>query len=228
MGATLIPSVEKRISAWKDLQQRKQEQQMAGDKPKLSITISREFGCEGYPLAMALKEKLDAKTEQTWTIFDDQLVDKINSELDISKYLVKSVGDRAKYLDYIIASLLPTWKSEATIYKKIVEAIVSVAHEGNAIIIGRGAFAVTRNMPNCFHFRLVAPFQYRIDSYSRRKGITREEAEKIITEKEKKRNSFINDFLDCQYEEENFHLVINNSKFPVERIADMIIDVLDI
>ncbi len=65
----LIPSVEKRISSWIEIQKKSKEQMKERIASKLTITISREFGCEGYPLVAALKNKLDEKTGQVWTIF---------------------------------------------------------------------------------------------------------------------------------------------------------------
>ncbi|MBU2512300.1 cytidylate kinase-like family protein [bacterium] len=228
MTKQLIPSVEKRISTWIEIQKKRKEQEMKGESPKLTLTISREFGCEGYSLSAQLKEKLDKLTNQTWTIFDNEFVDKLVSDQSLSKHLAKVLGDRAKYLDYIISSLLPTWKSETEVFKTMVEAIYSIAQQGNAIILERGAFAITKNLSNCFHFRLIAPIEYRADAYSRRTGISIEEARNLVLEKEEDRTKFLSYFLNCSFDEEKFHVVYNNSKFPIEKIADSIIDLIGI
>ena len=47
-------------------------------------------------------------------------------------------------------------------------------------------------------------------------------------EKEKDRTRFLSDFLNCSFDQESFHLVINNSKFPIEKIADCIIGLIDL
>lgn len=219
----LIPEVEKRISSWIEIQKQRRNQEMAGEIVKSTITISRQFGCEGYPLAAKLKEMLDEKTKRSWTIFDNQFVDKLANDSEISKHLIKNIGERSKYLDYIISSLLPNWKSETEVFKMMVEAIYSVAQQGDAIILERGAFAISKNLPNCFHFRLIAPMDYRADSYARRKGISHEDAEKLVKEKEHDRTSFLTHFLNCQFDQENFHLVINNGKYPIEKIAKLIV-----
>ena len=223
----MIPSVEKRISSWIEIQNKRKNQEMAGGSVKSTITISREFGCEGFPLIALLKEKLDKKTGRTWTIFDNQFVDKLASDSEIAGHLVKDFGERSKYLDYIISSLLPTWKSETEVFKMMVEAIYAVAQQGDAIILERGAFSITKNLPNCFHFRLIGPLNYRADSYARRKGISQEKAEKLVKEKEQDRTSFLSHFLNCQFDQENFHLIANNAKIPIEKIAEMIIHFIE-
>lgn len=220
----LVPSIEKRISTWIELQKKRKLQDMK-DKPiPASITISREFGCEGYPLAASLKEKLDLKTPQEWTIFDDELVDRIILDHQISRHLLKNIGERSKYLDYIISTLLPKWKSEEQVFRHVIEAIFLVSKQGNAIVVGRAAFAITKDLPNCYHFRLTAPLNFRAESYSTRVGVPKQEAEKIVQKKEDSRTKFLSDFLRCDFGVNDFHLVFNNSKASVDRIADTIVN----
>lgn len=201
---------------------------MEGDPVKTTITLSREFGCEGYPLATMLKNRLDETTDQTWTIFDNQFVDQLVSDSDIARHLQKNLGSRSRYLDAIIGSLLPTWKSENAAFKPMVEAIFTVAQQGNAIILERGAFAITRKLPNCFHFRLIAPLEYRSESYARRTGKSMEESRQIVIEKEKVRTHYLAEFLDCDFDQHNFHMIFNNSKLPIEKIAKAILDLIEV
>jgi cytidylate kinase len=228
MPHQLIPSVEKRISSWIDIQKKQTQQEMNETTPKLTITLSREFGCEGYPLAEVLKTKLDNQTGQIWTIFDNKFVEKLVADHEISRHLVKSFGDRAKYLDYIISTLLPDRVSDSDAFKLMVETIYSIAQQGNAIILERGAFAITKNLSNCFSFRLIASLDYRAGSYSRRTGVSKTEAEKLVVEKEQDRTRFLSDFLNCNFEQDSFHMIFNNGKFPIEKIADLIIDTIEL
>ena len=56
----LVLNIEKRISAWVAIQERLKKESRR--EPKPTITISRQYGCEGYPLAEALKAILEKKT----------------------------------------------------------------------------------------------------------------------------------------------------------------------
>lgn len=226
MPHQMIPSVEKRVSSWIEIQKRITSQDLSTTPPKTTITVSREFGCEGYPLVAELSSRLSSLTGQEWTIFDNKFVDKLLEDNEISKHLMNSFGDRAKYLDYIISTLLPTWKSEAEAFKPMVEAIYSIARLGNAIILERGAFAITKDLPNCYHFRLIAPLEYRISSFARRVGTNEEEARAIVAEKELVRTRFLSDFLNCSFNQESFHLVYNNAKMSTEKIAESILHFL--
>jgi cytidylate kinase len=218
----IIPKVEKRLASWLEIRA-KNEELWKTETDRKTITISREFGCQGYPLAAALQKKLEAKTNEDWTIFDKALIDKISEDHQIASHLLENLGERAKYLDYVIASLMPGWKSEEDAYKLIIKTIFSIAKQGNAIMVGRGAFAVTQNLKNCYHYRLVAPKEFRVKTYAALLGISHEKAEQIVLEKEINRHNFLQDFYNTEFSGNEFNIVFNNSRMSVEQIAETII-----
>ena len=219
-----IPSVDKRVSAWIEIQKRRKTQDLQAKPLPISITISREFGCEAYPLAIALKERLDHSNGQSFTVVEEEMVANITANDDIAGFLQENLGERSKYLDYIVSALLPYWKSQEQAYRPIVETVFSLARQGNSIIVGQGAFAIARDLTNCYHFRLVAPVAYRAESWSQRTGISIERAEKQVQEKEAARIEFLSGFLNCDFNANNFHMIFNNSKLSIENIAELIVD----
>jgi len=219
-----IPSVDKRVSAWMEIQKRRKTQDLQTKPLPISITISREFGCEAYPLAIALKKRLDQHDDQSWTVVEEEMVAKITANEDIAGHLEQNLGERSKYLDYIVSALLPYWKSQEQAYRPIVETVFALARQGNAIIVGQGAFAIARDLLNCYHFRLVAPVTFRAESWVRRAGISAERAEKLVQEKEAARIAFLSGFLNCDFDANNFHMIFNNSKMSIERIAELIVE----
>ncbi len=152
------------------------------------------------------------------------MVSKITGNSDISGYLVDDLGERSKYLDYIVSTLLSYWKSQEQVYRPIVETVFSLARQGNAIIVGQGAFSIAKDLSNCFHFRLVAPVLFRAESYAERAGISVQESEKLVQEKEAARIRFLSDFLNCDFDANNFHLIFNNSKISFQKIAELIVE----
>jgi hypothetical protein len=57
----LIPSIEKRLGSFLEVSRRKLlEHGLADDKRvRPTITLTREFGCEGYPVALKLQTLLE-------------------------------------------------------------------------------------------------------------------------------------------------------------------------
>lgn len=225
MYRKLIPSVENRASTWMELLKKKKEETKQTAK---TITLSRDFGCEGFPLAEELKQLLDTKTGQEWMIFDKALINKILEDKNLSRHVLEHFGERSNFMDNLASMIMPDWGTEASAYEVITETIYKIAKEGNAIIIGRGAFVITQDLPNCYHFHLGAPLEFRVNSLAKRLGIPPEEAEKMIKVEGGKRTKFINRFLTCNSQSPDlFHAAFNNSKASVDHIARLIIGYMD-
>ncbi len=64
------------------------------------------------------------------------------------------------------------------------------------MIIGRGGVAITRDMTNALHIRLVAPLYWRVENVMKKKGMIIQKAEEYVIETDEKRNKMIAGFLD--------------------------------
>jgi len=226
MSFNPLAPVDQRIAAWIELQ--RQAQKGPKSKHDVSITISREFGCEGFPLALQLKKDMEARWGGTWTIFDHMLLDKILEEKHVSLELLERVGERSHLLDSLISSLNPHWKTDQDLYEIMVETIHTLAQNGRAIFVGRGAAVVTQDLENTFHFRLEAPLEYRVNSLVRRSEMSVESVESLIKTNQDRRESFINHFLGVDLKEINFyHMKYNNAKIHNSEISASILQFME-
>jgi cytidylate kinase len=213
----LIPSVEKRISAWIELNERKITQR---DASPANITISREFGCEGYPLAEALKKHLTEKSSKNWMIYDDALIKSLQANQDLSQHLLKNYGERNKFLDDLLDMVASHWQSEEDGFRQMTQFIFSLAKKGHGIFVGRGAFSVIKNLKNCYHIRLKAPLSFRAQKLAERLNISEDEASNLAVEKEIERTRFIKRFLNTDFESAHFHVIYDNHKMSVNEMAE--------
>lgn len=217
----LIPNIDRRLSTWVRIQEQLKEEPHR--KPQPTITISRQYGCEGFPLAEALKDLLDRKTGDTWTIFDKTLIDRVSRETALSEGFLANLGDASQAFDALI-TMLPGLRTHSDAYQILARYIVGIAQAGNAIIVGRGGAVLTQHLPNCFHFRLDAPIEHRIRSIQQRLGIPGKEAKAIVLENQKARDRFLEEFLNCSIAAlRYYHSVYNTSKSPIEDIARSIL-----
>ena len=214
--ASLIPSVEERETGWIHLQERLSHPHREPIYP--SVTISREYGCEGYPLAQHLKHLLEEASGKTWTIFDKALVDKVACDERLSRELLRHLGDESHAQDVLRTHFGYLTHDDA--YAQLVKHIVPIAAAGCALIVGRGGAIACQDLKNCFHFRLVGSFAFRARTLARRLELPLVEAEEVVRTQSKLREKFISQ---CLHEDITssrwYDAVFNNERQSVETIA---------
>lgn len=219
----LIPSVDVRLGSLLEFARRTEaEKSRRGDADKIrpTITLSREFGCEAYPVSERLKELLEKKSGEKWVVMDKALLEEVAKKHNLSEDVLRGLGEKSRFLDEILATFSPSWKSEKDYFRLICRQMVSLAEKGNVILVGRGGAIITQALKNCSHFRMFASPQFKIRSISKRLDIPREEAETMIRKKQKERDAFIHDFLDRDARELSYYnLVFNNDRNSADKIA---------
>jgi cytidylate kinase len=216
----LVPSVERRLSTWLSLSENRQVEASSG---RPSITLSRRFGCEGYPLAERLKELLDESTGETWNIYDRALLDRVSHDEQLSVALLEGLGGPSRALDSI-GFLFAGHTGQDAIYRRMVKHIVQIADAGRAIIVGRGGAILAQKLPNCYHFRLDADFEFRVSSMARRLEMTEKDAEHLVRENDKTREKFIEDCLGTSVSDLGYYdAVFNNARQDIGAIARAIV-----
>ena len=220
----LIPSIDKRLGAFIEVS-RRQEGLQASPPLKPAITISREFGCEAYPMAELLRQQLESRTKESWLLMDKALLDEVAKNHNLSEKIMKNLGDKNHFLDEFLSTFSNRWKSDKDYYRLLCRQIIALAEEGNVIIVGRGAPIVTAKMKNCHHFRIFGSKAFKTASISKRLGLNRDEAETLIGRRQKERDKFIREFLDRDpYDLSVYNLVFNNDRNGTSKIADTIAD----
>lgn len=220
----LIPSIEQRLSGLVEVSRRSGDLHRK-EKERLTVTISREFGCEGYPAAQKLKELLESKTGEAWALMDQALLEEVAKDHDISEQVLQSLGEKSRMVEAIISTFTPGWHTEHDYFRFLCRHIVSLARGGNVIIVGRGSAVLTQSLPNCRHFRIIAPHDFKVDSIAKRLSIDAEEAEKLVNKKQHQRDKFIRDFLGRDITELSwYHLAFNNAKNKPEKMAQTIVE----
>lgn len=222
----LIPSVDTRIGALEEYnrrQRQKAEHKTHGHKPRPSITISREFGCEAYPVAEKLCALMTHITGDPWLLMDDKLIEAVAQRHNLSKDILKSIGDKNRYLNEFLAAFSSRWGSQEDHFRLLSKFIISSASEGNVVIVGRGSAIVTQHLKNCYHFKLFAPMCYKILSISRRLNLSSADAEKLIIRKQQLRDRFNKEFLNLDKHNLSYYdLLFNNSRMSTDFIAESI------
>ena len=226
MGSNnLNPAIGNRLDAWVKIQDRVKSEGVSA-KGKC-ITISREFGCEGFPLAEELQKMLKETTGVQWAIFDRKLFEVVSENENISKKFFENFDTPSHHLD-IVSGLLQDWKTGAELFEMLSKSILELAENGNCIIIGRGGAVLTKNFKNCTHVRIEGSMEFRTRSVMQRNALSESEARSFIRDGEDERLTMLKKFLNCENINDmaHFHLKLNNEKMNVKQMAQTILSLI--
>lgn len=219
----LIPSVDLRVGSLEEYN--RQKKHMAGSKkhnpkPNPCVTISREYGCEGYPVAELLREILMQKTGEEWVLIDWAVLEEVSRRHNISEEILRGLGEKNRILNEVLATFSPRWTSDQDCFRLLCRHVVSLAEHGNVIIVELGGAIITRHFENAHHYRLYASQAFKVEAISRRLGIPSDEAEKIVEKQQRLRDHFTMDFLgQNDHDTCHYDLLFNNDRNSPEKIA---------
>jgi len=219
----LIPSIEKRLAAILETHRRNFRDYDKKDFMRPTITLTREFGCEGYPVAEKLQALLEEKTGLPWAVMDKSLLAAVAKDHNLTEEILKNISIKSSFMDDMLSTFSPRWKSDKDYYRLLCRQITALAQAGNVILVGRGAVILTQNMENCYHFRMVAPMDFKVRSIVKRTGVSSEEAFELVETRQRRRDAFIRDFLGRDLLDPTlYHLIFNNARNTIEGMAGMI------
>lgn len=111
------------------------------------------------------------------------------------------------------------------IYKAEQEILKGMAESESCVIAGRTAFYMFRKHPNHLNILIQAPMEYRIKRIMNKRGITAQEAEKIIDKVDKMRENYVNRYTGTnRYDTRNYDLVFSSAGKTEDQIVDLIME----
>lgn len=202
------------------------------DKTGPVITISRFTGCDGREVAAALVAILNLRNNTNkWRWIDKDIIYHAAHELKTDTNRVEAFyqGMTMNDISEMIMAFSGSFVSDSSVKKAIREVVLSIAREGHAVIIGRGGVAITRDMTNALHIRLVAPLYWRVENVMKKKGMIIEKAEEYIVETDEKRNKMIVGFLDKKPQAIDylFDSTLNRSSFSIDQLSALILNMYE-
>lgn len=163
---------------------------------KIIINIGRQLGAGGLEIGRMLAQEFHAK------YYDRELLNLAAEESGFSAEFFKRNDERKGFLRSFLS--LPYGNgvgstnfyqnnfSQESLFKFQSDAIRKAADEGSCVFLGRCADYVLRDYPNVVNVFITASLDTRIRVVAETKGISAEEAKKIIEQKEKKRAEYYN------------------------------------
>lgn len=222
----LIPSVDLRIGSLEEYNRRQKEkaaEHHRKPKPRPCITISREFGCEGYLVAGLLRELMMQKTGDEWVLIDRAILEEVARRHNISEEILQTLGKNNQILKEVLATFSPRWKSDQDYFRLLSHHVVALAEQGNVIIVELGGAIITRHIEHSWHFRIYGSESFKTATLARRLGMATEDAERLRRRQQKERDNFTRDFLNHNgHDPALYELLFNNDRNTPERMAGTI------
>jgi cytidylate kinase len=221
-----------------DLSKYKQEWYKEGTArdifPGPVITISRELGCPSKTIAGMLADELNKiKSEHAkshpWRWISKEILSESAKELKVDSDQIEHVflyKNRNAFEDILLAQSKNYYKSDLKIRTTIAKVIREFANNGNAIIVGRGGVAITRDIPKSLHIMLEAPLEWRAVRTATKYDMTLEQARSYAKSIDKKRKQFRDYFQGEGNDYTRFDIRFNCMTLEIEVIVKTIIGAL--
>ena len=197
------------------------------------ITISRELGCPAKKTAACLTEQLNTIKGQVkkhpWRWISKEILQESARELQVDSSQIQHVFDyksRGVLEDLLLAQSKDYYKSDLKIRTTIAKVIRKFANDGNAIIVGRGGVAITRDIPKSLHIYLEAPLEWRVIRVAEKYDLSIEKARTYALTVDKKRSHFRDYFQGKGTDYTRFDVKLNTMTLETKEIIDIIVGAL--
>jgi len=213
------------LHIWNNPEQRHAAERLA----KPFVTISRQPGAGGVPLAHRLAERLNATAPGDWSAWDQELVQKVATEYHLNKGAIETITDRPHtWLDDLVSNLSQTVApSDLSVYKKVAGTIRALSTAGHAIVVGRGGQFITEGLLGGIHLRLVAPLEYRVHTTAESYNLPLGAATERLAEIERNRTLFYRQFWPGKtLDPQNFTMTLNSAELSLDEMVACIVPII--
>lgn len=194
----------------------------AKKKDKPLITISREMGSGGRPIAELVVAKLGGR----WKLYHKDLIDKIAKEAKLEKKLIEEIDEKKRSaIEEITLDLFGQKYASLTAYynyKSLVWVLAEIGRRGHGVIIGRGANFL---FPHALNIRIICQMKQRIAWEMEFEKLSKLEAIRRINQSDIKRMEFTRTLFNHDIKKpHHYDLVIRTGpELDIEMAADLIV-----
>lgn len=189
---------------------------------KYAITITRQFGSLGRPIAKVMAEKLGID------YYDRDIVEEASKNLNLSVDTIQEEEEKARsiFRNMMYPLGRGTNETQDRIFieqQKIIGKLVE--DHPQCIIVGRCSDYILRNMEHAIHIYIYASMADRLRNCVEELMMTEEEARKTLPAVDKARDAYHKHYAGyLPSDPDSKHIMINSSILGVEGTADFLVD----
>lgn len=191
------------------------------------ITITRQFGSMGRPIARRMAEMLGIE------YYDRDLVDQAAEKLNLPVSVINEVEEKANSLakNPFFRMASPLGSGTTATQDKIFEAqqniIKFLAEKETCVIVGRCADFTLSEMENAIHIYIYASYEARLEHCIKDLGMEEDEARRMMAAVDKARESYHMNFAGYMPDDKSHKdILIDSSLLGVEGTAEYLVELV--
>lgn len=186
------------------------------------ITISRELGSGGKYIGELVSKKLGIP------FYDKEIMEKVAEETGFVDQFVERISEYAPSKNIFAYAFVGRSASGESIEDYINniqrKIILDIAEKSPCVIVGRSADYILKDKHDTLNVFICGDIEEKKKRLSSLRGITEEEAEKLMKETDKKRSINYKYYTGQTWGNiKNYTMVLNSTKIGVEKCADIIV-----
>lgn len=195
------------------------------NKESFAITIAREYGSGGREIGKKIADKLGI------AYYDSELISIVAKESGYSEEFVSQNEQKiSNNLFYDLYAQYYAYTNDDEpkydiLFKTEQKIIRELAEKSSCVIVGRMSNYALRENKRAFNVFVSADINSKVKHITERDGLTEQEAIKKIVKVESERRKHCRHFTDTEWGmASNYDMTIKTSKYSVEEVADIIIN----
>lgn len=192
---------------------------------KYVVTITRQFGSMGRPIAREMSERLDIE------YYDRDIVEEISKQMNLPVSTISSLEERypsPNFFNMVFPLGFSTAKKQDEIFDVQTKIINELVEKESCIIVGRCADYLMRNHKRRLNIYIYSSYENRLKNCIERLNMNEDEARKMIQEVDKARDNYHRRFANNTLPADPIYkdIMIDSNLFGIEGTADYLVDIV--
>ena len=193
------------------------------------VTVSASYGAGGSRVAPLLAERLDVPFAER--VMRRRVADRVAAPLAAAEREQQPVGrSLARILRQIAGERSPATPATAHAeqsaddeYRRMHDQEIRAFVDGGAVILGRAAAIVLRDVPQALHVRISGPLDLRVQQAMRIDGVDHPTARWRQATEDMARDAYVRHFYGVDPEDPKlYHLNIDSTRLPLDACVEAI------
>jgi len=192
-------------------------------KEKFVITIARQFGSLGRPIARKVSEELGIE------YYDRDIVDIAAKKLNMPVSAISDNEEIAKSAFFNMSYPLGigTTTIQDSIFQTQKKIIQDLVEKESCIIVGRCADYILKDHKNILNIFIYAPYEARFQNCVERLNMQPDEAKRMIASVDKARESYHKHYCGYSMSDKDYkHVMLDSSLFGVDGTTEILADII--